>query len=218
MAESGGRLTARRSALLVLVVYGLQEVTAALVFSLADSVPFFARPWVIPLTTAFWFWGVPFLINFYFEQRGLTGLGIRVPRRHRWLYLGTGLLLIGGPALLVGVDAPLGLEFVDQIVYIGVPEEVFNRGYVQTRLAEWKGPRWGLLLSAILFGASHVVSRLAQQRFRLSTSALEIGAQAFLGGLVFGYVYRRFNSIVPGAILHVATNAYLSRIVSVVQA
>jgi membrane protease YdiL (CAAX protease family) len=40
-----------------------------------------------------------------------------------------------------------------------------------------------------------------------------LGLQTFLGGLLFGLIYLRARSIVPGAILHVATNAYIGRFI-----
>jgi membrane protease YdiL (CAAX protease family) len=40
-------------------------------------------------------------------------------------------------------------------------------------------------------------------------------AQTFMGGLILGTIYLRAKNIVPGSILHVAGNMYVSRIVEV---
>jgi len=105
-------------------------------------------------------------------------------------------------------------EFVEQLVYIGLAEEVFNRGYLMRRLCDWPGDRQGLLLSALLFGLSHIVSRLSQHGFKYPLNDLSLGFQTLIGGLILGYMYLRAKNIVPPAIFHVSTNMYLERVIA----
>jgi membrane protease YdiL (CAAX protease family) len=127
------------------------------------------------------------------------------------LYAVVGLVL---PALVFGADRALLLEFVEQVAYIGVAEEVFSRGYLMSRLCDWLGKRKGLLLSALVFGLAHVVSRLAQHGLRYPDRLAILFVQTFAGGLLLGYIYLRARSIVPGAILHTSMNAYLPRLIT----
>jgi membrane protease YdiL (CAAX protease family) len=103
-------------------------------------------------------------------------------------------------------------ELVEQLVYIGLAEEVFNRGYLMRRLCDWLGERRGFLLSALLFGLSHVVSRLSQHGFKYPLNDLLLGLQTLMGGLILGYIYLRARTIVAPAIFHMSTNMYLDRV------
>jgi membrane protease YdiL (CAAX protease family) len=127
------------------------------------------------------------------------------------LYALAGLVL---PAFAFGADRPLLLEFVEQVAYIGVAEEVFSRGYLMARLCDWLGKRKGLLLSALIFGLAHVVSRLAQHGLRYLDRTAIVFVQTFAGGLLLGYMYLRAGNIIPGAILHTSVNAYLPRLIA----
>ena len=117
------------------------------------------------------------------------------------------------PAFFVGVDRALLIEFVEQIVYIGLLEEFFYRGYLMNRLCNWLGNSTGLFWSSFIFGLGHVISRIADHGFGSLDSALLTGGQAFIGGLIFGCIYLKARNIWPSAILHVSTNMYLGRII-----
>jgi membrane protease YdiL (CAAX protease family) len=127
------------------------------------------------------------------------------------LYAIVGLVL---PLLLVGASKELLVEFGEQLVYIGLAEELFFRGYLMTRLCDWLGDRWGLLLSGLIFGVGHIVSRVSQHGLAYPGHDLMLGLQTFLGGLVLGWVYLRSGrSIVPVSIIHVSANMYLDKII-----
>jgi membrane protease YdiL (CAAX protease family) len=126
-------------------------------------------------------------------------------------YAFLGLVL---PTFVFGADRALLLELVEQVAYIGVAEELFSRGYLMARLCDWLGEGKGLLLNALFFGLAHVVSRLAQHGLHYPDRLLILFVQTFAGGLLLGYMYLRARNIVPGAIFHTATNAYLPRLVA----
>lgn len=75
----------------------------------------------------------------------------------------------------------------------GVGEELFFRGYVQTRLAQRWGATASIAVSAALFGVAHL-------------DPLH-GAFAFLVGLFLGWVSLRSGSVRSTVIAHVVNNA-----------
>jgi len=92
---------------------------------------------------------------------------------------------------------------VDQFLLIGLPEEAFFRGYLQTQLDRvwgkpyrlWGAPwGWGLPLAAALFAACHVVyggpARLI----------------VFFPGLWYGWLRARTETILVPAAYHAASN------------
>jgi membrane protease YdiL (CAAX protease family) len=156
-------------------------------------------------------WILPFAIVYLLERRDARALGLTVRRDRAGVYAIYALIGLVLPAFVVGADRSLLLEFVDQVVYIGMAEEVFFRGYLTGRLCNWLGNLRGLLLSGLAFGLAHVVSRLSQHGFAYPLHDALLGLYTFLGGLLFGFIYLRARSIWPGTILHVATNAYLGK-------
>ena len=80
-----------------------------------------------------------------------------------------------------------------------------------SRLCKWLGDLNGLMLNGLIFGLVHIVSRVSQHGLEYPLDDALLGLQTFLGGLLLGYIYLRAKSIVPGAIFHVAMNAYIGR-------
>jgi membrane protease YdiL (CAAX protease family) len=207
----------RRFALIALAVFALAEAVTCGLFLLRHYVP----PWrgipAVPIATVIFFWAVPLLIVYLVEKRRASYLGLVVPKERcvRYaLYAAVGLVV---PAAFVGADRGLISEFIEQLVYIGLAEEVFNRGYLMRRLCDWLGNRQGLLLSSLLFGLSHILSRLSQHGFKYPLDDLFLGLQTLIGGLILGYMYLRAKNIVPPAIFHVSTNMYLDRMIGLLK-
>jgi membrane protease YdiL (CAAX protease family) len=94
-------------------------------------------------------------------------------------------------------------------------EEFFYRGYLMNRLSNWLGNSNGLFWSSFIFGLGHIISRVADHGFGVIDRALITDGQAFLGGLIFGFIYLEAKNIWPGAILHISTNMYLNRLISI---
>jgi membrane protease YdiL (CAAX protease family) len=170
---------------------------------------------VIPLAAVLFSWVIPFLVAYKVENRDRTSLGLTIGRekyRRYALYAAVALIL---PAVLVGVDRDLIIEFFEQMVWIGLAEELFFRGYLMTRLCAWLGDRPGLFVNGLLFGLGHIISRLSQHGFRYPGHDAFLGFYTFLGGLLFGYLYLRAKDIVPPALVHISTNMYLYRVIDV---
>jgi membrane protease YdiL (CAAX protease family) len=207
------RTISKKFALLALAVFALAEV----VFSVLSIC---LRGQSLPTTnlanaiTAIFVRWIPTLVVVYkIEKRGAESLGLVIERKHYVPYAIFASVCVIVPAFLVGFDRSLLIEFVEQIVYIGLLEEFFYRGYLMNRLCNWLGNGKGLFWSSFIFGLGHVVSRVADHGFGIIDSALITGGQAFLGGLIFGSIYLKARNIWPGAILHISTNMYLGRFI-----
>jgi hypothetical protein len=93
-----------------------------------------------------------------------------------------------------------------QLVVVALPEELFFRGYLMTRLEEaLAGTRrvriagvelgWAWLLSSALFALGHLVV-VADPGVLLT----------FFPGLVFGWLFARTRSVLAGSLFHAACN------------
>jgi membrane protease YdiL (CAAX protease family) len=94
-----------------------------------------------------------------------------------------------------------------QLIVVALPEELFFRGYLQTRLEEAWPPSWRLLgapvgaawiLTAAIFGLGHFLVTFEPQMLT-----------RFFPGLVFGWMYARTRSILAGTIFHAACNLFM---------
>ena len=75
---------------------------------------------------------------------------------------------------------------------IAPAEEIYWRGLIQRRLTERSNPKTGLLLGAAAYALVH-----------LPTLNPILIITALIDGLVWGAIYQRTNSLVPGIISHV---------------
>ena len=75
---------------------------------------------------------------------------------------------------------------------IGPGEEIYWRGLIQRRFAERLGANTGFLTATAAYALVH-----------LPTLNPPLILTAFIGGLVWGYLYRRTGSLVPAVISHV---------------
>lgn len=107
-------------------------------------------------------------------------------------------------------------EFIGQLFFVGVPEEIYYRGYLMTRLGDWLGERTGWYLSALIFGIAHIWSRFNSYGMAYAGPALIIGLSTFIGALIFGYMLMRTKSLYPPIVAHIATNMFAGGIVAVV--
>ena len=202
----------RESAFLALLVYAVDRVAVSALNLLRVSMSQATRMAYLNLATLAFVWGLPLLAVYRVEGRGAGSLGLKVPRDRyvRYaLYCLIGFIL---PGAFLGYSGEFLSELLEQIAFIGLAEEFFYRGYLMTRLCGWIGEGRGLVLNAVVFSLAHAVFLLT--RYGLSEAALTLVSvsQTFLGGLLMGYVYLRSGNVVPGAVLHISMNLWLSRL------
>jgi membrane protease YdiL (CAAX protease family) len=106
------------------------------------------------------------------------------------------------------LPADFPMQAAAQLIVVALPEELFFRGYVQGRLEEaWPptrnlfGARVGVawILTAALFGLGHFLVTFEPQML-----------SRFFPGLVFGWMFARTRSILPGTIFHAACNLIMA--------
>jgi membrane protease YdiL (CAAX protease family) len=104
------------------------------------------------------------------------------------------------------LPADFWLSALNQLVVVAVPEELFFRGYLMTRLEErWPPTRrllgapvgMALLVSSLLFALGHVLVVPNPQRLAV-----------FFPALVFGWMRARTGSIAAGAVFHALCNLF----------
>jgi uncharacterized protein len=92
----------------------------------------------------------------------------------------------------------------------GFGEEVFFRGYIQSRVNQAFGRPWrilglqfgvGLIVSSLLFGLIHALNTVDYFSRRFEFAWLWWGTN-FVSGLFFGCLREKTGSILPGAIIH----------------
>jgi membrane protease YdiL (CAAX protease family) len=104
------------------------------------------------------------------------------------------------------LPAGFALLALSQILVVALPEEVFFRGYLMSRLEErWPSRRhlwgasvgWPLLISSALFGLGHFLVDFQPARLAVMVPAL-----------VFGWMRQRTGSLAPAAVFHALCNLF----------
>ncbi len=139
---------------------------------------------------------------------------IQIPKKKYWTNLIVISILLTFPILLGLVSGKLSIQIIStviwQFIFSGFGEEIFFRGYIQSRLNqsfgrpfEWKGIRfgWGLIISAAAFGVTHMLNtaNIWLGDFNL---AWWWGTFTFVGGLLFGLLREKTQSIIAPGVLH----------------
>ena len=122
-------------------------------------------------------------------------------------------------AMLVGITAVFGLFTgvlsrapLTQIIalyFIGIlvnalPEELFFRGMLLPRLEKvFANPLNALVVSTLFFNAMHLPIAI-HNGDSLQTAVLDIFSIGYPSGLIWGYLYLRTRSILPGVFWHAA--------------
>ncbi|HSL45402.1 MAG TPA: CPBP family intramembrane glutamic endopeptidase [Anaerolineales bacterium] len=121
-------------------------------------------------------------------------------------------LLVGATAvfgLITGVLLRVPLVQVFGLYLIGIlinalPEELFFRGFLLPRLEKFfADPLNALVVSALLFNAIHIPILMSNNATPL-TALLGIFSIGYPSGLIWGYLYLRTRSIIPGMLWHAA--------------
>jgi membrane protease YdiL (CAAX protease family) len=112
-----------------------------------------------------------------------------------------------GAAIAPSLPARWGLMVAYQLLYVGFPEELFFRGYLQQRFDDafgrpyrFFGASWGpgLLLANALFAGGHLL--VTGDAARLSV---------FLPGLLFGWLLARTDALIAPMLFHGLCNVAL---------
>ncbi len=88
---------------------------------------------------------------------------------------------------------------------VGFVEEAVFRGYLQTRLAAWRGERWAWLATAIIFTLWHIPQRVIVRGMSIEAMIPDL-ASVFILGLLFGWMAYRTENIAAPAIFHALHN------------
>jgi membrane protease YdiL (CAAX protease family) len=168
-----------------------------------------------------------FLIGWWRRKRPLREYGITIAEQSLSHHILTGVVLFAIASfpykilLLIDHLIPLGEKaFTQQIAYslnrndfrfwvfmavgsfllVPILEEIFHRGYVQTRLAEDFDPPSAILMAAFLFVSSH------RQYFDPSIWNIGMLITAVFEAIAWGYIFYRTRSLVAVIVAHALVN------------
>ena len=164
----------------------------------------------------------PQLIVKFVEHRPIGSLGFRVGSLAQIIPWGLGAFVLIVVFLIIEtwfrvtfhgeplepttpLVSKLPIEILEQLLWIGLPEEIAHRGYFLTRLRESWGTLPALVISAFLFGVGH-----------LALGDLPRAIQAGVSGLVYGTVLLKTDSVFAPAVVHILINLFGRAIVRVV--
>jgi membrane protease YdiL (CAAX protease family) len=120
-----------------------------------------------------------------------------------------------GERMHTALGTALGeLYYLGLFTPVGIGEEAFFRGYVQSGLSEWMGKTGGWVTASILFGGTHATNALLMDAGDQRTRYLAVGLPflTLLGGY-FGWVYMHNNfSLKEPVALHFWYNLIVSSI------
>ena len=174
------------------------------------SIPFPDKYWRYAYFTVVWLTGVPVLyLGLRYGFRNVLhelGLKVGLIAGLKWGFVITLPMLIGYAA----VSSEFNFGIADLIAYsvlAAFAEEVLFRGFLfgqLSRYANWK--LWmGALAEASIFGVVHLYQA------NNIMNAVGIFAITFAGGLLFGWLYIRWNyNLWLPIVLHMLMNAYWS--------
>jgi membrane protease YdiL (CAAX protease family) len=202
-------------ALIALCVMLISKLTASLLFRfLPHQDP--NLDLMLDLHGLVFAWIIPLLMVYMIERNDYRSLGLVIEKKDRIKYFCYAVAGLFVPGLIIGFDRELLGSIFQQLIAIGVAEEVFWRGYLQARLSAWLGKNQGWVLTSLLFGFGHLVSLWSRPGLGPEMSDLILLVQTTAGGFILGYIYLRAKSIIPGAIFHVFGNIYLFELIDLV--
>ena len=102
--------------------------------------------------------------------------------------------LCGGLRIEPHAPAWLGQFMLANLFFVSLAEEALFRGYLQRRLSQLAGPTTGLLLTALLFGISHLAGGVLLVVF------------ASLAGVIYGLAWMWSGRLWVSALFHFALN------------
>lgn len=167
--------------------------------------------------------GLAFAIGWWHRRRRLADYGVTragMPLREH-LVIGIVLFAVGGilPRFIVAFRDYLGTSprhwdlietqpslaywiymAVGSFVMVAILEELFARGYVQTRLGEDFGAPAAIVMTALMFTLSHT------QYFLASAVGIGMVLSLLFASLIGGYVRHRYGTLIPVIVAHALGN------------
>lgn len=172
------------------------------------------------------FWGLPQWLLGYLGNALTSIIMLLIPTLALFLAFGYSWRRMGLKprfwkltALLLGITLVLGFPLRQVILYefpiyktLGIffiyifinalPEELFYRGYLLPRFENLLGNSLNaLVITSILFNASHIPADI-YQGMSISHALLNSFSTYCPTGLIWGYLYLRTRSIIPGVLWH----------------
>ncbi len=169
--------------------------------------------------------GLAFAVGWWHRRRRLARYGVTLAGTPASRQVGTGIILFAVigllPALLMLAQNHVSLGegadhwtifsynwnfgfwvfmFVSSFGLVPVVEELFTRGYFQTRLTEDLGPGTAILITAVVFAFGHT------QYYKLELLSLGMLFSIVFGSIVGGYIFYRTRSLVPVIVAHAIGN------------
>ena len=169
--------------------------------------------------------GLAFAIGWWHRRRRPAQYGVTMAGLpwHRHLVIGAVLFAVGGvlPRLIVFLsrhvdlgEAPKHWSLIEEqssagywlymavgsFVLVPILEELFARGYVQTRLGEDFGAPAAIVMTALMFALSH------RQYFLASAVGAGMLVSLLFGSLAGGYVRHRYGTLLPVIVAHALGN------------
>lgn len=132
------------------------------------------------------------------------------PRRGTLLGLALTFVLVGVLIAVLNPISPVAARVGYLLVVVGLGEELFYRGLLQSLLDRWRPPTWevlgarlgwGWVVQAVLFGAAHAL--LAPEPAAVVGWALWTA----VAGLAFGWLKERSGTVLAPALVHGITDA-----------
>lgn len=153
---------------------------------------------------------IPIIILFIFWGYGFRKMGFIFSNLPLILILVGVTIILGLPAKILSQQPfyKTILTFFIMIFVNGLPEELIFRGYLLPRLeVVLKNPITALVITAILFQMFHIPSYLARG-MSINQALLTSFSIAYPSGLIWGYLFLKTRSIVPGVIWHTSNTIF----------
>jgi membrane protease YdiL (CAAX protease family) len=171
----------------------------------------------IILITAVPFALIPGLYLRLVKNWTLSDFGFRMPERNSRAIVIVGILifaLAGALPLLDSDFVPVSvlmvlITFIQPAFY----EEFFFRGIIQGNLERVLGQNKAWIYGGILFGLAHVIPNYFVQGFDLLPGIIQFVEQT-IAGWMFGILYMKTRSLLPGILAHFLTNGTLASILA----
>lgn len=95
---------------------------------------------------------------------------------------------------------------VRYLLLAGFPEEVFFRGLLLTRLVRLTGTKWGIVLSALIFGLIHMAVNMSSGSSIVEALVVAMLTQALLG-VVLAILFVRTRNVWASEVFHTLIDA-----------